>query len=124
MTKKEYNDYRGLELPKNENPEEQGYLVEYQNTKQPPNDSRHLGYISWLPKNLIESETSDAIPPYQQRVIEEKIELDFRLQKLQDFIGTNNKFYSLSVADQQTMQEQANAMKLYANILHYRIGRF
>lgn len=51
MTRREYNDYRGLELPANENPNDEGYLLEYLNGGK-PNDDRHEGYISWSPADV------------------------------------------------------------------------
>lgn len=49
MNRVEYNQYRGWELPANENGADEGYLVEYMDGGK-GNDSRHAGYISWLPK--------------------------------------------------------------------------
>ena len=48
MTRGEYNAYRGLEVPADEDPTDRGYLVEYQDSEK-ANDPRHAGYISWLP---------------------------------------------------------------------------
>ena len=49
MTRAEYNEYRGWQLPANEDGMDAGYLVEYQDGGK-PNDARHTGYISWSPK--------------------------------------------------------------------------
>ena len=49
MTRQEYNDYRGWDLPDDEDGADEGYLVEYLDGGK-PNDSRHEGYISWSPK--------------------------------------------------------------------------
>ena len=43
MTRGEYNIFRGWQIPKNENPEDEGYLVKYPD-----------GYISWSPKSVFE----------------------------------------------------------------------
>ena len=48
MNRLDYNVYRGWNLPENENGADEGYLVEYTDGGK-PNDSRHLGYISWSP---------------------------------------------------------------------------
>ncbi len=48
MTRGEYNRYRGWTIPANENPEDEGYLVKY-------ND----GYISWSPKKQFEEAYSE-----------------------------------------------------------------
>lgn len=49
MTRGDYNEYRGWQLPGNENGTDDGYLVEYLDGGK-PNDFRHTGYISWSPK--------------------------------------------------------------------------
>ena len=51
MNRQEYNDFRGWELPDDENPTDEGYLVEYidggvANTKE------YAGYVSWSPKDV------------------------------------------------------------------------
>lgn len=43
MTRGEYNKYRGWKIPKNENPEEEGYFIQYPD-----------GYLTWSPKNIFE----------------------------------------------------------------------
>ena len=50
MTLGEYNTYRGWKLPDNENPDKEGYLVEYPPAAgEAPNHPEHKGYISWTP---------------------------------------------------------------------------
>lgn len=44
MNRGEYNKYRGWEIPEDENPEDEGYLVVYDND-----------YQSWSPKNVFEA---------------------------------------------------------------------
>ena len=53
MTRQAYNDYRGWQLPDNEDGADDGYLVEYADGGR-ANDSRHAGYISWSPKDVFE----------------------------------------------------------------------
>lgn len=43
MTRGDYNKFRGWTIPVNENPSDEGYLIEYQD-----------GYISWCPKEQFE----------------------------------------------------------------------
>ncbi len=43
MNRGEYNEYRGWEIPSNENPTDEGYLVKYED-----------GYESWSPKEVFE----------------------------------------------------------------------
>lgn len=54
MTRGKYNTYRGWTLPDNENPEDPGYLVEYQSDGI-VNHPDHRGYISWSPKDVFEA---------------------------------------------------------------------
>lgn len=51
MTRQEYNDYRGWELPADEDGTDGGYLVEYADGGK-SNDARHTGYISWSPADV------------------------------------------------------------------------
>ena len=51
MNRGDYNAYRGWTVPEDENPSDSGYLVEYVDGG-PPNDERHIGYISWSPEEV------------------------------------------------------------------------
>ena len=53
MTRLAYNQYRGWELPADENGADPGYLVEYHDS---PNSNHpdHAGYISWSPDAVFE----------------------------------------------------------------------
>ena len=53
MTRQEYNDFRGWQLPENENGADEGYLVEYQDGE--PDTAEYQGYVSWSPKEQFES---------------------------------------------------------------------
>lgn len=83
MTRGEYNAYRGWENPADENPADDGYLVEYQDGGK-ANDPRHAGYISWSPKDVFKRSYKEvpqsSLPPHQQRVLDEKQDLDLRIE--------------------------------------------
>lgn len=53
MTRLAYNEYRGWELPADEDGSDEGFLVEYTDGGQ-PNHPDHEGYISWSPKDVFE----------------------------------------------------------------------
>lgn len=53
MTRLEYNQYRGWQLPEDENGADEGYLVEYLDGGA-TNHPDHTGYISWSPKDVYE----------------------------------------------------------------------
>lgn len=51
MTRQAYNDLRGWTVPSNENPADEGYLVEYLDGGT-PNLAGFKGYVSWSPKDV------------------------------------------------------------------------
>ena len=53
MTRGEYNEFRGWTVPADENPADEGYIVEYLDGGK-PNTSQFAGYISWSPKEQFE----------------------------------------------------------------------
>jgi hypothetical protein len=63
------------------------------------------------------------LPPYQQRVVDEKTELDDKLSRLKPFLLTE-KFSSLPQAERDRMVRQAGAMEDYSTILGERIAAF
>ena len=48
MTRANYNEFRGWELPADENGDDAGYLVEYLDGGK-PNTPQYMGYVSWSP---------------------------------------------------------------------------
>lgn len=57
MNKETYCKLRGWDLPANEDPLEEGYLVEYPDSKS--NHPQFRGYISWSPKSAFETAYHD-----------------------------------------------------------------
>lgn len=53
MTRAAYNSFRGWELPRDENGDDAGYLVEYIDGGA-ANTTTYKGYISWSPKDVFE----------------------------------------------------------------------
>lgn len=51
MSRLDYNNYRGWELPADENGDDMGYLVEYVDGGQ-SNHACHVSYISWSPADV------------------------------------------------------------------------
>lgn len=60
MSRQEYNDYRGWQLPADENGEDNGYLVEYTDGGT-PNVEGHAGYVSWSPVDVFQRAYSTAV---------------------------------------------------------------
>lgn len=54
MTRLEYNQFRGWELPSDENGDDDGYLVEYVDSPK-ANTADYAGYVSWSPRAEFEA---------------------------------------------------------------------
>lgn len=63
-------------------------------------------------------ETDNAVT---QRVVEEKRQLDDKLKRLFDFIGSSEAYAVLNERHQRLLRDQTRAMTLYASILELRI---
>lgn len=61
---------------------------------------------------------------WQQRVIDEKKELDEKISKLGQFIAYNMAYTKLSDAEQTRLENQRNIMTQYSDILKERIENF
>jgi hypothetical protein len=127
MTRQEYNNYRGWQLPSNENGADEGYLVEYEPDGK-PNVEGHQGYVSWSPKEQFDKAyrprpANKLIPAHQQRVLDERAELDEKASKLWDFLGTPT-FGLLDKAERHRLHKQYAAMQMYSDILGERIAAF
>lgn len=62
--------------------------------------------------------------PHQQRVVDEKTELDKKATALSQFIGNSDIFPTLDAAEQARLREQNEVMWQYSEILGARIGAF
>jgi hypothetical protein len=72
---------------------------------------------------LIVEAVASTVAPHQQRVIDEKRDLDEKLAKLEAVFDTPI-FAGLEPAEQQRLHDQAVAMHEYANILADRVDAF
>lgn len=121
MTRGEYNEYRGWQIPENEDPLEQGYLVEYVDGGK-PNDERHSGYISWSPRDVFEKSYHQSQTP-QDRVRLEQFELTTKLDALENFLDKGQPNF-ISDAQWSLLQEQQKHMDAYNDVLAKRIALF
>ncbi len=64
------------------------------------------------------------LQPHQQRVVDEKTELDARIDKLNAFIATSLIFVGLDPAERERLREQLKHMKAYSAVLGERIAAF
>jgi len=122
MTRGDYNTYRGWTLPANENPADEGYVVEYEDGGK-ANDSRHAGYISWSPADVFERTYKPVLPPHQQRVIDELVALEAKFLALGNFFTTKT-YEGLDPAEWERLTRQYHYMDHYAGVLRERIAAF
>ena len=75
---------------------------------------------------IIKNETNPEKPmeAYQERVVEEKKELDIKLAALKEFTLFRVTFQKLSSEEQERLCRQQNAMEDYSEILGERIVNF
>lgn len=64
------------------------------------------------------------LQPHQQRVVDEKVELDKKANALSEFIGNNPTFDTLAPEEQERLKEQNDIMWQYSEILGARITAF
>ena len=64
------------------------------------------------------------VPPHQQRVLDEKQELDIRITKLDEFIARNQLFNGLPVSERGRLKRQLDVMQELSTILAERIDNF
>lgn len=62
--------------------------------------------------------------PHQQRVVDERNELNEKADKLLEFIRINPIFEELNERDKALLREQYQVMCKYQNILQERIANF
>lgn len=122
MSRGEYNTYRGWDVPTNENPDDAGYLVEYDDGGA-GNDSRHVGYISWSPKDVFERTYKRVLAPHQQRVVDELVALETKFLALGNFFCTP-VHSGLPLAERDRLSRQYLCMDRYAGVLRERIAKF
>ena len=64
------------------------------------------------------------LQPHQQRVVDEKTELDKKANALSNFIGNSPIFETLDAAEQERLKHQNDVMWQYSEILRARIEAF
>lgn len=117
MNRKAYNDLRGWSVPSDENPDDEGYLVEYE-----PDGHSNVegfdGYISWSPKDVFDkgyklSET------FTDRLKIEMEDLEGKCQKLEDFLSSS-KSNSLEEIHKNLLRIQLSALVAYYGTVRTR----
>lgn len=124
MTRGEYNDYRGWTVPEGENPNDEGYVVKYED-----------GYVSWSPKETFEkSYHIVGVRPlndtallmvstdYKDRFKAEYIQLETRIKGLETMLSNWDKelLTFIPSCPRSTYNLQLEYMKKYLAVLEAR----
>ncbi|MNP89066.1 hypothetical protein D3C85_14620 [compost metagenome] len=122
MTRGDYNAYRGWKTPERENPEDEGYMVEYPDSA--GNHPDHAGYISWSPKSVFDKSyipvgDTQGLEPFVVRLLGERAELNDRLNKLHGFLDQES--VPVDEINLQLLHAQKQAMKQLLDIIDQRI---
>ena len=119
MLRGEYNQYRGWDNPDDENPADEGYLVEYLDS---PNSvhPNHDNYISWSPKDVFERAYRPA-GTAKERVEIELEQLVLKVVALQGFLGANERPDGFHPAQENLLRAQLGCMVEYGQILEARL---
>lgn len=120
MKRLAYNQYRGWELPADENGDDDGYLVEYLDGGQ-ANHPNHKGYISWSPKDVFEKAYKPSATPLERMEIELN-ELNDKVNKLSAALNSEGFEAKVDNHQYQLMIAQIYAMQSYMAILIVRIN--
>ena len=120
----DYAKIRKVDVPDNEDPNSDGYIVEQVGTVS--NTPGFGGSIIWMVSEYFESkfETSD-VPisvSRNNRMLTELTTLNINLQKLEVFLKSE-LFSTLSDIEQKDLVEQSKAMKDYSWFLSRRVSR-
>jgi hypothetical protein len=115
MNRLEYNEYRGWDLPSDEDGTDEGFLVEYIDGGK-ANHPDHKGYISWSPKEVFENAYKIS-NTWEDRV---KIELDELITKITDLNNALDKNL-VPKSSVEILGKQLVIMETYKNILISRL---
>lgn len=120
-TKRQYCDYRGWDVPKGEDPDEEIMLVEYEvDPKSKPNHENHKGYISMSPKHVFDK-AYHKIGSFKDRVVHERTELNKKVSKLNLFLEKPQPVDKVSDEQWDLLHLQLDSMKIYSRILTARL---
>lgn len=114
MLRGDYNEYRGWDLPENENPMDEGYLVVY-------SKGTEDHYESWSPQKQFEDGYSILSPGnFLDRLVLEEAALAIKVEALSKFVTTTG-FRELPKESQDLLKAQLQTMLDYDAILKERI---
>jgi hypothetical protein len=129
MTLGDYNTLRRWMLPKDEQPEVEGYMVEYADGGK-PNHEDFVGYVSWSPKDVFEKAYVDLgaspnlpkVDTWITRLQDEWTELGAKVAKLHDYLDSDG-YHLLPTIEKAQLRNQYEVMMQYWQIVNARLTR-
>ena len=82
------------------------------------------GYVYLNPKDVFERKYHPVWAPHQERVIDERVDLNIKLDNLTAFIEGNPIFKSLPDDERRRLNRQFDLMAEYSSVLTQRINAF
>lgn len=119
MNREDYNALRGWTVPVDENPADEGFLVEYTDGGK-SNVEGYEGYVSWSPTDVFEQSYKIA-ESFVDRLKIERNELFGRSLKLQAFLS-KGKPEEISFGSWDLLTNQHQHMTAYLKTLEVRIN--
>ena len=82
-----------------------------------------IGFVRWLRIDFNKNNKMGVIKmdDYKSRLRKELEDLNFKIEKLNNFIEKNDIFKTIDLEEQKLLKEQREIMNKYANILRKRI---
>lgn len=122
MNRARYNALRGWSVPADENPLDEGYLVQYADGGA-LNVPGFTGYVSWSPKGVFERAYGDGYKApaetFYDRLVKEVSDLRDKVEKLRAYIDSG-KAAQLPIHDYSDLREQLSHMVAYLLVLEKR----
>lgn len=119
MTLGQYNSLRGWEMPPEENPNSEGYLVEYLDSPN-KNHPDYENYISWSPKDVFER-SYRLNGTFLERLIIEEQELGAKITGLNKGLNSDGFAEKVGAYQFELLCLQHSTMIAYRRVLNMRI---
>ena len=119
MSRRDYNDLRGWTLPKDEDGDDEGYLVEYTDGGK-ANVEGFKGYISWSPKDVFER-AYDPKESYEDYIRVKLKDIKRDMSDLECLLFAWKYFGATDAKEKEIVTEQLEVMKRYETLLLARL---
>lgn len=124
MTRGEYNKYRGWQIPADENPDDEGYLVKYSDSYESwsPKEAFDEAYTEYDGTGLLSTVNGMRSPDYKERFKAEVMQLTIRLNGLLAMLDKyrKGKLDFKPACSYELLEGQSILMRNLLGILHSR----